>query len=35
VGVDKTSVDGKQSLLVPFNSRVDVDDAAVQAVTEE
>jgi acetyl-CoA acyltransferase len=33
VGVDKTSVDGKQSLLVPFNSRVDVDDAAVQAVT--
>ena len=35
VGVDKTSVDGKQSLLVPFNSRVDVHDAAVQAVTHK
>jgi acetyl-CoA acyltransferase len=35
VGVDKTSVDGKQSLLVPFNSRVDVHEAAVQAVTHK
>jgi len=35
VGVDKTSVDGKQSLLVPFNFRVDVHDAAVQAVTHK